>query len=309
MLFAMIRSYAKYLAALLLFGSNGTVASLISLGSGRIVLLRTLVGSLVLLCVFVLARRRRAVARTSGRDWLLLAGSGAALGANWMLLYEAYDLIGVSLATLACYCGPVIVMAVSPLVFGERLGRAKVAGIAVVMAGMLLVNGPSLQQGGLSAGLACGLGSAAMFAVMVVLGKKAQGAPGVERPLVQLVSSFVFVALFLAAKEGFDVAAVAVGAVPAPGDVAPVLLLGAVNTGLGCYLYFSSIPRLPAASVAICGYLEPLAALGFAALFLGEQLGAAQLLGAALVMGGAAFGELSGHVRVRARAQGRNASA
>lgn len=45
-------AYYKYFAALLLFGSNGVVASHIALPSYEIVLLRTLIGSLFLLAVF-----------------------------------------------------------------------------------------------------------------------------------------------------------------------------------------------------------------------------------------------------------------
>lgn len=74
----------------------------------------------------------------------------------------------------------------------------------------------------------------------------------------------------------------------------PILVLGIVNTGIGCYFYFSSITKLPAGSVAICGYLEPLSALVFSALFLREQLSCVQLLGAVLIIGGAMYGELFG---------------
>lgn len=38
--------FCKYLFALLLFGSNGTVASYIDLSSSQIVLLRALIGSI-----------------------------------------------------------------------------------------------------------------------------------------------------------------------------------------------------------------------------------------------------------------------
>lgn len=62
---------------------------------------------------------------------------------------------------------------------------------------------------------------------------------------------------------------------------------------MGCYLYFSSIQQLPVESIAICGYLEPLSALIFAALFLQERLSAIQILGAIFIIGGAALGELS----------------
>jgi drug/metabolite transporter (DMT)-like permease len=71
----------------------------------------------------------------------------------------------------------------------------------------------------------------------------------------------------------------------------PVLLLGVVNTGIGCYLYFSSIQHLPAQSVAIFGYLEPLSALIFSAAILQERLTFVQMVGAVLILGGAAFGE------------------
>ena len=70
-----------------------------------------------------------------------------------------------------------------------------------------------------------------------------------------------------------------------------VAVLGIVNTGLACYLYFSSIQVLPAQSVSICGYLDPLSALFFSALFLKERLTVAQLVGALLILGGAAVAE------------------
>ncbi|HHY05567.1 MAG TPA: DMT family transporter [Clostridia bacterium] len=64
-----------------------------------------------------------------------------------------------------------------------------------------------------------------------------------------------------------------------------------VNTGIGCYFYFSSIQNLSAQSVAICGYLEPLSALIFSAIFLQERLTSLQIIGAILILGGAVFGE------------------
>ncbi len=71
-----------------------------------------------------------------------------------------------------------------------------------------------------------------------------------------------------------------------------------MNTGVGCYLYFSSMQRLPAQSVAICGYLDPLSALVFSAVFLAERLTPEQMIGAALILGGAAFGECFGRKRL-----------
>lgn len=47
-----MRAYLKYISALMLFGSNGVVASHISLSSYEIVFLRTLIGSAFLAALF-----------------------------------------------------------------------------------------------------------------------------------------------------------------------------------------------------------------------------------------------------------------
>jgi drug/metabolite transporter (DMT)-like permease len=101
----------------------------------------------------------------------------------------------------------------------------------------------------------------------------------------QLITSFITVAVFLGLKQGFSIHI-------APGSLIPILQLGIINTGIGCYLYFSSIGGLPVQTVASLGYLEPLSALFFSAAFLGESLDFLQLVGAVLILGGAAFGEL-----------------
>ena len=77
-----------------------------------------------------------------------------------------------------------------------------------------------------------------------------------------------------------------------PEDILPALILGVLNTGFGCYLYFSSIGFLPVQTVAITGYIEPLAAVIFSTLFLKEIMTPIQVLGAVLVLGGAVLGEL-----------------
>lgn len=47
-------AYISYLLALLLFGSNGIIASCIDLSSREIVLYRTFIGSLLLITIFAL---------------------------------------------------------------------------------------------------------------------------------------------------------------------------------------------------------------------------------------------------------------
>lgn len=284
--------YIKYFASLILFGMNGIVASFINLNSYEIVLLRTLLGSAFLLLMFFAGRKKFSFYKY-GVQMLFLAVSGIAMGASWMLLYEAYARIGVGVATLCYYCGPVIVMVLSPFVFKERLTAVKVAAFALVMAGTVLVSG-RVNSGSFDGfGFFCAVMSAVTYSFMVIFNKKAKDIKGLENSLLQLFVSFLTVTVFVAVKQGFAVCI-------ASSDVLPVLILGIVNTGVGCYLYFSSIGGLPVQTVAVCGYTEPMCAVLFSFLCLGERMSLWQIAGAVLIIGSAAAGEIISAGRKRA---------
>lgn len=279
----MKKSYIKYIAALLLFGMNGIVAGRIAMSSYEIVLTRTLIGSVLLAALFLITGNRFTFMKHK-KDLMFICISGVAMGASWMFLYEAYAQIGVSLASLLYYCGPVIVMALSPLLFKEKLTVPKLLGFAAVLGGVVLVNG-GFGSGGLSrTGLICAAMSAVTYAVMVTSNKMSKEIKGMENSVIQLVVSFITVAIFVLIKEGFTMT------VPAS-SIPWILLLGTVNTGLGCFFYFSSIGSLPVQTVAVCGYIEPLSAVVFSVLLLHERLLPMQLLGAVLILGGAIAGE------------------
>ena len=286
----MKKANIKYFTALLLFGTNGIVASQIMLSSDVIVFFRTLTGSLFLIACFILSGQKAQCLKNK-KHFTYLMISGLAMGAGWIFLYEAYVRIGVSVATLAYYCGPVIVMVMAPLVFRERMTAVKLFGFFSVIVGMVLVNYKTLMVGGFSWGLACGFFSAVMYAVMVIFSKKASSITGLENPMWQLIMSFAAAGLYMLLRKG------PIFEIPAQ-SLLPILLLGIVNTGIGCYLYFSAISQLSAQSVAICGYLEPVSALVFSAVLLNERLTFVQVIGTVFIIGGAAFGECFGQKRM-----------
>ena len=77
-----------------------------------------------------------------------------------------------------------------------------------------------------------------------------------------------------------------------PGLVFLLLVIGLVHTGLAYVLYFGSMDGLPAQTVAIFSYLDPITALILAAVLLGERMTGLELLGAALVLGAALLSEV-----------------
>ncbi|MBN2899603.1 MAG: EamA family transporter [Clostridia bacterium] len=279
------QAYLKLFLGLLLFGLNGSVASFIALDSYEIVFLRTLIGSVFLIIMFLFSKKEPK-GRVNKRDRLYIMISGMAMGVSWLFLYEAYRQIGVGIATLIYYCGPMIVIAISPYIFGERITKMTLVGFLMVILGMLALNGDAFHQGGISMGIFYCLFSATLYAIMVVFNKKAKAITGLENAMLQLFASFLTVATFLFFKQGLSVFVL--------GDnLMPVLFLGIVNTGVSGYLYFSSMHQFSAGTIAICSYIEPVSSLVFAGVLLGEKLLAVQFFGALLILGGALVGEWS----------------
>lgn len=297
----MDKATKKYLLSLILFGSNGIVASLIDLPSVFIVLARVSLGAAALAAAVLLSRSARKNLQTPKhpRQAACLYISGAALGAAWLFLFESYRYIGVSVASLLYYCGPVIVMALSPMIFKTRLTAVKVSGFAAVVLGAFLVVGQGLGEGIAPLGLLLGGMSAVCYAVMVIFSKKVDKIDGVESSAVQLLGSFSAVAVYMAISAAAGTLALPSATQLAHLNVAAVVCIGLVNTGFCCYLYFSSMGSLPVTRVAVCGYLEPLSAVVLSALLLAEPMTFANVLGACLILGGAIWSELGDRLRVR----------
>ena len=167
----MKKPFLKYIIALLLFGSNGIVANYINLTSMETVLLRTFIGSVLLITLFVLTKQNLTFHKNL-QSFFFLCISGIAMGMSWIFLYEAYWQIGVGIASLCYYCGPVIVIVLSPFIFKEKLNTPKVIGFLSVLCGIFLVNGNSYENNQNSWGIFCGLMSAFMYAFMIIFNKK-----------------------------------------------------------------------------------------------------------------------------------------
>jgi drug/metabolite transporter (DMT)-like permease len=277
------KGYLEFLCGLLFFGSSGVAAAHVPLPSYQVVFGRNVIGFLFLLLVFLLMRQKTTFCRHP-KDAAFIAVSGLAMGVGSLFLYEAYDQIGMGLATLSYYCGPVIVMALSPLIFKEKFTVAKTAGFLLVLVGMLLVNGKISAAGGNTWGIFCGVMSALFFSLLIIFNKKATGIRGMENSLLQLFFCSLAVTVFNIFKGGFAVELTA-------GEWLWFLVLGLFNMGVGSCLYFSGMKKLPVQSVAICGYLEPLVAVVLGVLLLGEVMLPLQVLGGALIIGGAVLGE------------------
>lgn len=276
-------AYFSYILALLLFGTNGIVASHIDLSSTEIVLYRTFMGSLLLVAIFFIGKKKWTFYKYK-KDFFFLIISGIAMGCSWLFLYAAYQTIGVSISSLLYYCGPIIVMILAPVLFKEKFTKKKSLGFIIVFIGIILLNGAVMSKDGNRFGLFCGAMSALMYSLMVISNKKARKISGLENSLLQLTISFITVLIIILTNGNFTVH------IP-ENSILPLIFLGLVNTGLGCYLYFSRLDKLSVQSVSILGYLEPLSAVILSVIILHEHMTLVQIIGAVFILSGATYAE------------------
>lgn len=282
------RSLVMLVSSMLIFGTIGVFRRFIPVPSAFLAFSRGLLGSLCIL-LFLRLKKRKTEGKLPRRTLLGLIVSGALIGINWILLFEAYNHTTVAVATLCYYMQPTIVMLLSPLVFREKLTAKKAACAAVAILGMVLVSGVaggSGTQGSSFRGVLLGLGAAVFYSAVVIMNNMIVGVDPWRKTYIQLLSAGLVMVPYLLLTGGVD-----------PGSFTPLtvvllLVVGIVHTGIAYVLYFGSMDGLRVQSVAILSYIDPVSALLFSAILLQEPLSLLNIIGAVMIIGSAVVSEL-----------------
>lgn len=282
------RALLSLIFSMVIFGTIGIFRKHIELSSGVLAMARGFIGAMFLLFIIALKREKLSKAAIKKNLWFLIL-SGAFIGFNWILLFEAYRYTTVATATLCYYLAPIFVIIASPLILKERLSGRKVMCVLVALAGMVFVS-RVLQVGftGLAElkGVLFGLGAAAFYASVILLNKKITDIPAYDKTIVQLVcAATVLVPYVLLTGE------LAVAEWSGIGFVL-VLVVGILHTGVTYALYFGSMAYLKAQTVAIFSYIDPIVAILLSAVLLQEKMDGLTILGMVLILGAAVYSEL-----------------
>ncbi|MBQ9910685.1 MAG: EamA family transporter [Lachnospiraceae bacterium] len=275
---------AKYITAVVLYGTIGLFLRHVKLASEIVAMCRGILGSLFILTYLRMrGRRLDKEAIRKNLKWLLIAGIG--LGLNWIFLFAAYNKTTVAIASLCNYMAPVIVILLAPLVLHERLDKRKMVCVGAAFTGIVLVSGVLTGSAGNLPGTLLGLAAAACFVVIVLCNRKLKDIDALDRSVVQLALSAVTILPYVLIRNAGSALQ------PDLKSVLVVLMLGIVHTGFAYCLYFSGMGRLPVQTVAILGYLEPVVSVLCSVVFLNEHMGVPGWIGAALVIGAAIASE------------------
>ena len=308
------RGLVQVTAAAVLFGANASVSKVV-LQAGveprQLAALRcTGVALGLLLLVGPTAGARLRVPWRSLPQLAVLGVVGAAL-IQWFY-FVAIDRLPVGIAILVEFTGPVLVALWVRLVLREQVRPVVWLALGLSLVGLALV-AQVWEDTRLDAlGLAAATAAAACLATFLLLGRHTGGA---HDPVAVTFWMFVFAALFWLVVEP-----------PWSIDRGPLTdsttLLGALDSftlpvwamvlaviGLGTLapyaLDLAALRHLPAATVGAVGMLEPVVATAVAWAWLGQSLGAVQLLGGVVVLAGVGLAQAATGTVAPARSQRR----
>ena len=270
-----------------LLWSSGYIAAKFGLiGSGAYTLgVLRFFGSALLIGFWILLQRPAAASRPS--DLRHAAVAGVLLQAGFFGFIYAAMRVGVSPAAAGLIAGlmPLVTALGARWLLGEPLARYAPVGMALGLAGVLLVIAPQLAQPGSALGYT--LATCALLALSggTLYQKRhaAQLDPRVSL-LMQLVASCLFLLPLAWGLEGLHITP----SLPWAGGLAWIIL---VNSCAGLLLYLWLLKHGGASSVSSLFFLVPPVTAGLAALVFGEALNLHEAVGFALAALGVWLGQ------------------
>lgn len=278
-----MKEKASMILSMVIFGTIGIFVNYIGLPSGVITAFRGITGALVILVVMLLTGHKVNLKSVKKKLPVLLA-SGAAIGFNWILLFEAYRFTGIPVATVCYYTAPIIVVIASAFVFKETLKPKQIICVVVALVGVALVSGVFQSDSSKITGVLCGLGAAMLYASVMIMNKFMGEVEAYERTVIQLASAGLVVlpyALFTMGDITFK-----------PKSAILLVVVGVVHTGFAYLLYFGAIKKLKSQTVAILSYIDPASAIILASLVFMQLPTVYELIGVVLIMSAAILSEI-----------------
>lgn len=273
--------------AMLIFGSIGLFVRNINLPSTQIALARGTIGSIFILLISYITRKKISW-NSIKNNLVLLLISGAAIGVNWIFLFESYKYTTIANATLSYYFAPVFITFLSPFILKEKLTFQKVLYTFAAMTGMYLIVGVGAEPGDTNhvLGIGFGLAAAAFYAGVVLMNKFIKNLTSMETTLMQLSIASLVLLPYVLATETIKYTSI---------DMQSLVLMiyvGIINTGLAYLLYFSTLPKLNAQTIAVYSYIDPIFAIMLSNVFLREKMTLLQIIGGVLILGSTLISEL-----------------
>ena len=219
------------------------------------------------------------------RAVLLAAVAGVLFAGDLIFWHHTIDAVGAGLATVLGNLQVVIVAIAAWLLFGERPTARTLVALPIVLGGVVLIAGVLGGQNygaDPTLGVMLGILTALCYAGYLIIIRQVSRRR-IAQPVAVSTATSGAVALAVGLALG------SIDLFPGAESMLWLILLGITAQSLG-YLFISiSLPRLPAVVTSIILLVQPVLAVLFAIVLVGEAPSAGQMLGVAMVIGGIAL--------------------
>ena len=255
---------------------SGTIGVFV-LGGGQplqtVVFFRCLIGAAALLGWLAWSGGWR---RPDAKALAWIALSAAAVIGNWLCLFAAFALAGISIPTMVYHVQPFILVIMAGLTQREPVDRAKLPWLLLAFAGVAFTSG--IDSGGGQAGLAAGvllaLAAACLYTLATLATRNLNDYAPAQIGGLQLLMG----TLVLAPLTPFDLVAIS------PMGWGSLVIVGLVHTGLVYNLMYGAFQRLRADAIASLSFIYPVVALLADYLVFDTVLGPWQWAGGGMIM-------------------------
>lgn len=281
-------SYLKIIAAMLIWSTWGPIIRWLALPPIVVLFYTSLTASFVVPAVL---KARGELDLAGVREfWWLFALLAASSITNNVTYFFSLGHTTVSNAVFTHYSAPLFVAVLAPIIIAERLQKITLISLPIAAMGMVLI---VLSSGGLrvdsadNAGIIAGTVSGVAYAFIIIFSRRLSRLQLHRKAVVILLWTTTIVtapwALFLDYHLDYRAAGL-------------LLITGVLHSTLAPLLYYDALRKVIAQHAAILGYMEPLAAIPLAYLFLSETPALIALFGGILIL-------LSGYLVIHARLQ------
>jgi drug/metabolite transporter (DMT)-like permease len=225
--------------------------------------------------------------------WHLFAALAVSSLVNNISYFYALGNTTVSNAVFTHYTAPVFVAVLAPVLIAERLLRTTLISLPLAVTGMALIvyaSGGIDLRSGHAPGIVAGTISGVAYALLII----------VSRRLSQMMMHHKAVVLLLWITTVVTAPAALLSSHTLTAESVLLLFItGIAHSTIAPLFYYSALRHVIAQHAAILGYIEPLAAVPLAFLFLAEAPSLLALAGGGLIL-------VSGYFIIRSVAHTRN---
>jgi drug/metabolite transporter (DMT)-like permease len=215
------------------------------------------------------------------RSWAGLAGAFLAL--DLIVWHQSIEYVGAGLATVLGNTQVVLVGLIAWLLLRERPSRALLAAVPVAMAGVVLISGvleADAYGDDPTLGVLFGLATGVAYTGFLLALRRGASDLRIAGPL----SDATLACALLTIPPGLVLGEL--DFVPPLSAHLWLLLLALSSQVVGWLLITVSLPRLPAVVSSVLLTLQPVCSVLFAAILLGEDPSALQVVGVGAILGG-----------------------